>query len=377
MMVSKKVLNILRIISILAILAFIFPFSALEQKSESKGLYIDFNTDNVPSLLPSSLFGPEGPLKETLPPIKTETISANTAENCYFVYYFQDIQTDEKVKEEINKRIKDQNLDQMINQVCNGSVERKVKLKDVATTLSGHAHVGQFFHFCTEPSAQCPLILAGSGERFCYWGFCAFGLEKQKFNVLLLIGCFKTGTKIYEGGPLLTRLGYVYPGNRDYNPLAGTDNCKEKDPVHGCSYMKCYTGGLWGPPEPIYDIGEGPCSLNPLFQHYVTPNELETKGTPTAIGCFPSTTKGVIIAILRIFMGISGLIALGVIISSIIVIMTQPDNPQKIKDAYSRITYAAIGLIVIILAVFLLRFIGISILNLPQFGGGKLFTVGG
>jgi hypothetical protein len=172
----------------------------------------------------------------------------------------------------------------------------------------------------------------------------------------------------------------------DYNPLATDDNpCDSPDPYaqqlfggeRGCSYMRCSQisigNSAWEAPISSY-LNET-CALNPLFSYYIGTDKetkidlYETQGIPTQIGCFPTTTKGVTVAVLRIVMGLAGIVALGIIVFGIISIMTQSDNPEKLKESYSRIIFAVIGLIVIILSVFILRFIGITVLNLPSFGG--------
>ena len=257
------------------------------------------------------------------------------------------------------------------------------------------------------PEGSCPLFI---GE----WSFTEehglfSGYEKIQITCPL-VGCFPIGTRVYSHiygagspryitwPPLLTSF-YEYRTNLisnlcdpAINPLAHSTECKEPDgmaanvckgqkdkdgqplwnnePERSCSYYVCDRAGFWRQPTEPSVLKN--CTLNPIFRYYILSKgreaTLETSGVPTAIGCFPSTIEGIVTVLLRIFMGISGLVALLIIIISILTIMTNPDSPEKVKESYSRITYAVIGLIMMILSVFILRFIGINILNLPKFG---------
>jgi len=191
---------------------------------------------------------------------------------------------------------------------------------------------------------------------------------------------YEAETRIY-GTYLSENLGYgtnpycetkVDTTSSTYNSSV-PDKCTEKD-SHAesiipngstCAYMVCDVNGYWSsPPSESFNTT---CPLNPIFQFEVegpTSTGLQTTGIDTAIGCFPSTPEGIATAVLRIVMGISGLVALVVIIASIVTIMTSADNPEKVKESYSKITYAVVGLVLIVLSIFILRFIGIKILNL-------------
>jgi|GEM_PF-6068370 len=189
-----------------------------------------------------------------------------------------------------------------------------------------------------------------------------------------IIGYYSSGTKIY---------GKYMSDFRDANNPIDTTNVADnktapdlclaelqEQNIEGgpCAYKVCDVNGYWR--DPLSEDFTETCPLNKLFQFEVegpTSTGLQTTGIDTAIGCFPSTPEGIVTAILRVLMGISGLLALVIIVASIVTIMTSADNPEKVKESYSKITYAAIGLVLIILSVFILRFIGINILNLSNF----------
>jgi hypothetical protein len=93
----------------------------------------------------------------------------------------------------------------------------------------------------------------------------------------------------------------------------------------------------------------------------------ETGGILTAVGCIPGNLGAFISKILSIGIGLGGLISLFCIISAAFAIQTSQGNPEKIKKAKDNLTTCIIGLILIIFAIFILRFIGVAILQLPQF----------
>ena len=86
----------------------------------------------------------------------------------------------------------------------------------------------------------------------------------------------------------------------------------------------------------------------------------------TAIGCIPvGDTQRFAGWFLGWAIGISGGIALLLIVFSGFQIMTTSGDPQKLQSGRELLTAAISGLILIIFSVFLLRLIGVQILNLP------------
>lgn len=92
----------------------------------------------------------------------------------------------------------------------------------------------------------------------------------------------------------------------------------------------------------------------------------------TAIGCIPvSDTNSFMAFILRWALGIGGGIAFLLIVYASFMIMTSQGAPDRLKAGQELLTSAISGLIMLIFSVFILKFIGIDILGLDQFGFGK------
>ncbi len=91
----------------------------------------------------------------------------------------------------------------------------------------------------------------------------------------------------------------------------------------------------------------------------------------TAIGCIPIGDANELIAfILRWAIGIGGGIAFLLMVYAGFVIMTSTGNPERLKGGQELLTSAVAGLIMLIFSIFILRLIGINILQIPGFGGG-------
>lgn len=89
-------------------------------------------------------------------------------------------------------------------------------------------------------------------------------------------------------------------------------------------------------------------------------------GISTALGCIPvNTTSDFVAWFLRWLIGIAGGIAFLMIVFSSFQIMTASGDPQKLQGGRELLTAAISGLVLIIFSVFLLRLIGVTILNIP------------
>lgn len=99
------------------------------------------------------------------------------------------------------------------------------------------------------------------------------------------------------------------------------------------------------------------------------------QGIDTAIGCIPLVSgtsqdpnENLFLGfLLRWAIGIAGGIAFILIIYASFTIMSSSGEPTKLKAGQEMLTSAISGLILLIFSVFILRLIGISILNLPGF----------
>ena len=94
----------------------------------------------------------------------------------------------------------------------------------------------------------------------------------------------------------------------------------------------------------------------------------------TAIGCIPVLNNdngtSFMAFILRWAVGVGGGIAFLLILYAGFMLMTSTGNPERIKAGQELLTSAISGLILLIFSVFILKFIGIDILNLALFGFG-------
>lgn len=98
-------------------------------------------------------------------------------------------------------------------------------------------------------------------------------------------------------------------------------------------------------------------------------------GIDTAIGCIPvlNDDKGVGFMgfMLKWSVGIGGGLAFLLIVYASFMVMTSQGNPERLKAGQQLLGSAISGLILLILSIFMLRFIGVDILGLDQFGFGQ------
>lgn len=94
------------------------------------------------------------------------------------------------------------------------------------------------------------------------------------------------------------------------------------------------------------------------------------KGINTAIGCIPIEDSNELISFfLRWGLGIAGGIAFLLILVAGFQIMTSRGDPNRLKAGQELLTSAIAGIILLIFSIFILRFIGVNILNIKLFGG--------
>jgi Type IV secretion system pilin len=94
-------------------------------------------------------------------------------------------------------------------------------------------------------------------------------------------------------------------------------------------------------------------------------------GIQTAIGCIPVFDQTNFLAfILRWAVGIGGGIAFLLMVYSGFMIMTAAGNPERLKAGQELLTSAISGLILLVFSIFVLKFIGVDILQLCKFGFG-------
>lgn len=93
-----------------------------------------------------------------------------------------------------------------------------------------------------------------------------------------------------------------------------------------------------------------------------------TPGLYTAVGCIDSSTDGIITRLVRIGIGISGAIALLMILAGAFMLSTSQGDPKRMGEAKELVSSAVMGLLFIIFSVTILQFIGVTILHIPGFG---------
>lgn len=91
------------------------------------------------------------------------------------------------------------------------------------------------------------------------------------------------------------------------------------------------------------------------------------KGLETAIGCVHTTPSDFIGDLLKLILGVSGGIALLLMIFGVFQMMASAGNAETLKAGQERFYSAIIGLLFIIFSILLLQIIGVSILNIPGF----------
>lgn len=85
----------------------------------------------------------------------------------------------------------------------------------------------------------------------------------------------------------------------------------------------------------------------------------------TAIGCIPIEQQGMITFFLKWAIGIAGGIAFILIIIASFQIMTSQGDPKRLQAGKELLNSAIMGLILLIFSVFILRIIGVRILQIP------------
>ena len=88
----------------------------------------------------------------------------------------------------------------------------------------------------------------------------------------------------------------------------------------------------------------------------------------TAIGCLPLDRQQLITVLLNWAVGLSGGIALILIIVAAVLMIASQGDPKRVQAGRELLTAAIMGLVVISLSVVLLNFLGVNILGLSGLG---------
>lgn len=96
----------------------------------------------------------------------------------------------------------------------------------------------------------------------------------------------------------------------------------------------------------------------------------ESPGIWTGIGCVETSISSFIEkTVFGIGLGLAGVVSLGCIIYASFLLQISAGNSERIESARELIRSCIIGLIIIIFSTFILRVIGVDILQIPGFGG--------
>lgn len=155
--------------------------------------------------------------------------------------------------------------------------------------------------------------------------------------------------------------------------------CGSEVPV-GTKNCGASKGGLCCPDVcPVMEFsGKAFCSNNYYqfeenFCLKITDTDLKSRcqscvGYWSAIGCIDSASvSSVIIALIRLGVGVAGGLALAFMIFASMTMSTSAGNPERLKSAQEMFTSAIVGLLVVLFSVIALEVLGVGILNLPGF----------
>ena len=167
--------------------------------------------------------------------------------------------------------------------------------------------------------------------------------------------------KLLFGYDILEEINFEIEPGSVVNLECG-DPCSPNDLTCPAECPSRSTGSGWYCLEPSdSDPGQPTLSFGAPEGLYC-PNNTDLN---TAIGCIPRDLPTIIKRLFPFLLGLGGLVSFLLIVFSGIRILTSAGNPEVIKGAKETITSAITGLLFIILSLFLLRLIGVNILQLP------------
>jgi len=156
------------------------------------------------------------------------------------------------------------------------------------------------------------------------------------------------------------------------NLCASNETCESVSGIYVCVLTTNPT-----PPPYAYD----PCSGIPDDDEHKAqldacracttdnpPKDGVPDGTYTAIGCIPTEPQAFVSVFIKWAISVGGGIAFLLIIYGAFTVITAAGEPEKLKAGQETITSAITGILFIIFAIFLLRFIGADLLKIPGFG---------
>jgi len=131
-------------------------------------------------------------------------------------------------------------------------------------------------------------------------------------------------------------------------PIVGKPRCSYNSPPPSASPQAIQPKFCW------IAVGPGGPATPPI------------QGIETTIGCLPTDPQKLLEKFLPWFMGLAGGIAFFLMLAGAFTILTSAGNPEKVKVGQERLTSAIIGLLFIIFSVFLIRIIGLPIMEISK-----------
>lgn len=92
-------------------------------------------------------------------------------------------------------------------------------------------------------------------------------------------------------------------------------------------------------------------------------------GVWTAVGCIERSPQNIVQRFIEIGLGVGGGICLLMTLAAGFKLTISQGDPKEVNEAKEMITSAIVGLLFIIFSVFILQFIGVTIFQIPGFGG--------
>lgn len=120
--------------------------------------------------------------------------------------------------------------------------------------------------------------------------------------------------------------------------------------------------------DPYNFCAQVPGSLNDDCLKCVGDDPLKTGKVYTALGCIRVDNKGLAEDVVRLFLGVVGGAALFFMIMAAFIFTTSQGETNKVKQAKEMMTAAISGLFFIVFSIFILQFVGVSILRIPGLG---------
>ncbi len=150
--------------------------------------------------------------------------------------------------------------------------------------------------------------------------------------------------------------------------ISGRETNQTAECVQNCSTSCVFGISL---PGFVCRVEDGVCACYPPTDLPPDITPLTEEGGPiqTAIGDIdPRNLQGFIQQLLNLALGVAGGIAFLLMLFGSLKIMTSSGDPEKMKSGSELITSALTGLLFIIFSIFLLKLIGVDILQIPGFG---------